>query len=204
MSRRQMSEHYPLPPFRCEDPEKIKALIRHSPLATLISIRGEWPLITQIPLLLEQNSLVGHLDANNPQIEALRANPRVTCLFHGPNHYITPTIYPEEHYPGWNYATVHIRAKAREIEDIEQIRSSLFALAEAHEPADSGYRLKPSQRNFELFSTQIRGFEFQILEAKGIFKLAQDKGEGNARLAGQHLCNLVRPNPSELLEQLLR
>lgn len=199
-----MSEHYPLPPFRCQDRGKIEALIRFSPLATLISSPGDWPIITQIPLLLKQNVLVGHLDANNPHVEALRAEPRVSCLFHGPNHYITPTIYPQEHYPGWNYATVHIKAEAKELKDIEQVRNSLFELAERHEPRNSGYELRPSQRNFGLFSTQIRGFEFHILEAKGVFKLAQDKGSANAQLARQHLCRLIRPDPSELLDQLLR
>ena len=25
-----------------------------------------------------------------------------------PNHYITPSIYPDEQYPGWNYVAVHL------------------------------------------------------------------------------------------------
>jgi len=203
---------YPLAPFQSSDPAKIAAVIRAFPLATMISpARGddEWPTITQVPLVYHaergaRGTLLGHFDANNPHGQALVREPRVTCLFHGPNHYITPSIYPTEHYPGWNYVTVRIHAHARAMTDREHVRALLFELAEQHEPADSGYRLSREQRNFERYLDMVLGFELEIVEARAIFKLAQDKGRACADLAAAHLAEQVRKDVHPLLTELLR
>jgi predicted FMN-binding regulatory protein PaiB len=202
---------YPLAPFRSSDREKMHAVIRAFPLATMITqADGDpgWPTISQVPLVLDaergaHGTLLGHFDANNPHAAALRREPRVTCLFHGPNHYITPSIYPVEHYPGWNYVTVHVHAHARWMTDREQVRALLFELAALHEPPDSGYRLRGDQRNFERFLDMVVGFELEIVEARAIFKLAQDKGPACAEIAAVQLARAVQADVLPLLRHLL-
>ncbi|MDC0667964.1 FMN-binding negative transcriptional regulator [Nannocystis radixulma] len=133
-----MTSSYPLAPFRSVDRAKLHAVIRAYPLATLISAGAEWPTVTQVPLVLDDargasGVLLGHFDGNNPHGEVLRADPRVYALFHGPNHYISPSIYPTEQYPGWNYVTVHVQALARPLTDRERVRDILFRLAEPND-----------------------------------------------------------------------
>jgi transcriptional regulator len=186
----------------------MQAVIRAHPLATMISEGdGPWPVITQVPLVLHADrgqvgTLVGHFDGNNPHAEVLRRRPHVTCLFHGPNHYITPSIYPTEHYPGWNYYTVHVHAVARPLER-EAVRALLFELAAQHEPPGSGYELRSSQRNFDRFLDMVFGFELEIASARAIFKLAQDKGPECAKLAAAHLAEQVKKDIAPLLFELL-
>jgi transcriptional regulator len=198
---------YPLEPFQSTDPAKLHAVMRAYPLATLLSRGTEWPVVTQVPLVLEADRgdsgfLLGHFDANNPHGEVLRTDPRVTCLFHGPSHYMTPSIYPTEQYPGWNYFTVHVRAIARPL-DRERTRALLFRLAELHEPAGSGYELRATQKNFERFLGMIFGFELEIVEARAILKLAQDKGPDNAERAAVHLAKETQKDILPLLRRLL-
>ena len=194
---------YPLRSFQVEQPEKLELVIDNYPLATVISSGPQgWPFVTQIPLYREGGDLIGHFDANNPQVEALTLNPPATCLFHGPNHYISPTIYPDQQYPGWNYVTVQVQAIAEPL-TLEEVRQSLFRLAELNEPKNSGYQLQREQPNFDRFSTMIRGFRFQVQQMRGIFKLAQDKGPAHAELARIHLAERTTVDRSELLLQLL-
>jgi transcriptional regulator len=196
---------YPLRPFQVSDWPRLARVLRTYPLATLISQAEGWPLVTQVPLILDEGRgfLYGHFDRNNPQGPYLLEHPEVLALFQGPNHYISPTIYPTEQYPGWNYFTAHLKTRAAPRER-EQVRESLFRLAELHEPAGSGYTLSPTQRNFELYLDQIFGFELEILEARGVFKLAQDKGPENAKLAAAHLAKATGdPRLPELLAAIL-
>ncbi len=185
----------------------MNAVMRAYPLATIISQGEAWPTITQVPLVLDASRgvLTGHFDGNNPHGEVLRREPRVTALFHGPNHYITPSIYPTDQYPGWNYVTVRVRAHARPMKDREEVRALLFRLAELHEPKDSGYELRVTQRSFERFLDMVFGFELEILEAHAIFKLAQDKGPEHAELAADHLAKTLQEESAlSLLRDLLR
>lgn len=199
---------YPLAPFRSDDRGKLHAVMRAYPLATLISAGSPWPTVTQVPLVLDVSRggpgrLLGHFDGNNPHADVLRSDPRVYALFHGPNHYVTPSIYPTEQYPGWNYVTVHVQALARPLADRERVRDILFRLAELHEPKDSGYRLAAEQRNFERFLAMVFGFELEIVEMRAIFKLAQDKGPEHAAIAAQHLAEVTQKDILPLLNQLL-
>jgi transcriptional regulator len=202
---------YPLEPFQCVDPEKMRAVMRAYPLATMISFSGAddpWPVITQVPLVLEaergaRGHLLGHFDRNNPHGAVLRRRREVSVMFSGPNHYMSPSIYPTEQYPGWNYFTVHVRALARPLDDRERVRGILFRLAELHEPAASGYRLQTTQANFERFLDGVFGFELEVVEARAILKLAQDKGADHAAIAAAHLAETSKRDILPLLEQLL-
>ena len=197
--------NYPLKPFRQLDKDKLRRVVEKYPLATLISQSDPFPVISQIPLMIdaEGETLRGHLDRNNPHCPEILAGGDIYCLFHGPNHYMSPAIYPDRHFPGWNYVTVHVRGTVRPIEDLEWLKELLLDTAEAHEPPGSGYRLSPSQENFDVFIRMILGFEIEIADMKGIVKLAQDKGSENAELARRHLAAVLKEDIGEFLDELL-
>ena len=201
----QFSSHYPLKQFQETRFEKLKLVIEHYPLATVISQSRPFPLVSQIPLILDQENrkLSGHLDMNNPHCEGIKNGGEVYCLFYGPNHYISPSIYADEQFPGWNYVTVHITGIVKPLLDRDDLVDILLKTAQHNEPVESNYRLETSQANFDILSTMIVGFEIEITDARGIFKLAQDKALENTRLAAVQLNHTSSQDISILLEQLL-
>ena len=128
---------------------------------------------------------------------------KVYCLFQGPNHYISPSIYADEQYPGWNYVSVHITGVVKAVKNHAELVSILLKTAQHNEPQGSTYQLNTSQTNFDRLSKMIVGFEIEIMDAKGIFKLAQDKSSENTRLAAAHLNKTASQDISSLLAQLL-
>ena len=201
----KFSPTYPLKPFQAIDPDKLQRVIAKYPLATVISQCDEFPAVSQVPLIYDPvaDVLQGHMDRNNPHCEALQRGGNVYSVFSGPNHYISPSIYPDSQYPGWNYIAVHVEGTVRTIEDYEWLKELLLQTAEAHEPPDSGYRLSPEQDRFDTLIKYIVGFEIAVSDMRGVFKLAQDKGERHALLARDHLADLHKRDLSEFLTDLL-
>lgn len=75
-------------------------VIKSYPLATIISVKDNMPLITHLPLIYsEDNLLIGHIDYNNPQAELLCDDNDITAIFSGPQCYISPSIYRSTQLP---------------------------------------------------------------------------------------------------------
>ena len=201
----QFSSLYPLKPFQETRFEKLKLVIEHYPLATVISQTQLFPMVSQIPLILDKQHrrLLGHLDMNNPHCESIKNGGEIYCLFSGPNHYISPSIYADEQFPGWNYVSVHVTGTVKPLDNPEALVDILLKTAQHNEPPNSNYVLNTSQKNFNLFSSMIVGFEIEIIDAKGVFKLAQDKSIENTRLAASHLNHASGRDISSFLGQLL-
>ncbi len=51
-------------------------VIKTYPLATVISVSDNSPLITHLPLIFDNNKLIGHIDIYNPQAKLLKYNKR--------------------------------------------------------------------------------------------------------------------------------
>lgn len=101
------------PPHFEGDDATARRLIADYPFATLItSAPGAEPHITYVPLLLEDDALVGHLARANPHWQKFGEGPSV-ALFHGPHAYVSPHWYekPVDQVPTWNYAVVHVHGR---------------------------------------------------------------------------------------------
>lgn len=201
----KFSNRYPLKPFQETDFAKLKRVILDYPLAALISQNEGFPAVSQVPLILNEaeDKLLGHFDKNNPHCQHILAGGPIYCLFNGPNHYITPSIYPNEQYPGWNYVAVHVQGMVKPIEDEQKLADILLKTAVLNEPPNSGYTLSPDQTNFHVYIKMILGFEIEILDIKGIFKLAQDKGQPHIDIAKNHLAKTAQRDVSDFLTALL-
>lgn len=202
----KFSNQYPLKPFQQRDFAKMKRVITTYPLATLISQGDDFPTVSQVPLIFDatEEKLLGHFDKNNPHCAHILAGGNIYCTFNGPNHYMSPTIYPDPQYPGWNYVAVHVKGQVRPIEDEERLADLLIQTAVLNEPPNSPYQLRRSQKNFYIYIKMVLGFEIEIIDMKGIFKLAQDKGTGHAELARQHLAKMGQKDVGDFLSELLR
>ena len=166
-------------------------MIKTYPLATLISIKKNVPLITHLPLIFENNKLVGHIDIYNPQTKLLKDNNNVTILFYGPQCYISPSIYSTTQLPTWNYIRVHLKGKVKAVESTKALKKSLIAMTEFLESPDHKYVLEADNPRLDANLGYIKMFEIDIKTWEGKFKLSQDKHPKDIKLARTEL---VRAN----------
>jgi transcriptional regulator len=202
------SDRYPLPPFQATDPDALRLVMETFPLATVISQTPAGPAVTQVPLILysarkSRGALIGHMDRNNPHTALLDGGARVTALFHGPNSYMTPKIYPVPHYPGWNYVTVRVDGTSTIIQSLDEVKDSLARMTAFLEWDSEPYVLDRDSDAVDYLARHIVAFEIEIQSMQGIFKLAQDKGPAAAEIAKKHLAERSQRDWTTLLDRLL-
>lgn len=181
------------PPKHHQDSDKnhIIEVIKTYPLATLISVKDNEPLITHLPLVFKDNKLVGHIDIYNPQTELLKDNNDLTILFYGPQCYISPSIYTTTQLPTWNYIRVHLKGKVNAIKSTEALKQSLITMTEFLEAPDHKYVLDADNPRLDANLKYIKLFEIDITHWEGKFKLSQDKHPKDIKNAR---AELVRAN----------
>jgi predicted FMN-binding regulatory protein PaiB len=202
------SDRYPLPQFQATDPDALRLVMETFPLATLISQTPAGPAVTQVPLILDptrgsRGALIGHMDRNNPHTALMDGGAQVTALFHGPNSYMTPKIYPMPHYPGWNYVTVRVDGMSTVIQSLDEVKDSLARMAAFLEWDREPYVLDRDSEAVDYLARGIVAFEIGIESMQGIFKLAQDKGPVAAEIAKRHLAERSQRDWTALLDRLL-
>lgn len=190
------------------DPDRLYDVINRYRFATLVSARGvDEPVVTQLPLTLDTSRgalgvLFGHMDSANPHTELLDGR-RVLVLFHGPNGYISPHVYASEQLPTWNSITVEVRGRARVLHDKDTVVNGLRGIAEAADPTPGGFRLTSEAASDERLFPFIVGFEIDIEDMRGRFKLSQDRDERDRYLAARALANGAEQEDRDLISAIL-
>ncbi len=177
------------------------AVMQQYPLATLISVKNNEPLITHLPLIYKNETLVGHLDMFNPQAELLKNNQAVTVIFSGPECYISPSIYSTEQLPTWNYVKVHLKGTVAEIDNPEAIKQSMIAMTEFLEP-DNTYVLEPDNPKMDAYLPYVKGFKITITAWEGKFKLSQNRNKKDFELAKDELIKRSQNNIKAFLDSI--
>ncbi|WP_299254038.1 FMN-binding negative transcriptional regulator [uncultured Lacinutrix sp.] len=186
---------YPPKHHQDNDRNHIINVIKTYPLATLVSVKDNEPIITHLPLILKNDKLVGHIDIYNPQTELLKGNNDVTILFYGPQCYISPSIYSTTQLPTWNYIRVHLKGKVNAIESTENLKESLIDMTEFLEAPDHKYVLGADNPRLDANLNYIKMFEIEIESWEGKFKLSQDKHPKDIKSAR---AELVRANQESI------
>lgn len=151
-------------------------VIKTYPLATIISVKDDEPLITHLPLIYrEDGKLIGHIDIFNPQAQLLKDDNKLTILFSGPQCYISPSVYETTQLPTWNYIKVHLKGSVKAIESKEALMESLIKMTEFLEQPEHKYVLEPNNQHMLGNLDYIKMFEISITHWEGKFKLSQDK-----------------------------
>lgn len=174
-------------------------VIKTYPLATVISVKDNEPLITHLPLIYEDGKLIGHIDIYNPQAKLLKEDCDVSIIFGGPQCYISPTVYSTTQLPTWNYIKVHLKGKVKAIKSKTALKQSLITMTEFLEAPDHKYVLEPDNTRLDANLNYIEMFEITITNWEGKFKLSQDKKPKDTKLAREEL---VRAN-QESIKQFL-
>jgi len=178
-------------------------VIKTYPLATIISVKNNEPLITHLPLIYEEGKLIGHIDIYNPQTELLKNNNDITVLFYGPQCYISPSIYSTTQLPTYNYIRVHLKGKVSAIEDKDVLKQSLIAMTEFLEKPNPKYTLEPDNSRLDANLNYIKMFEIDITHWEGKFKLSQDKKTSDMVAAREELIRINQESIRQFLDKVL-
>jgi transcriptional regulator len=186
---------YPPTKHQDDDINHMIDVIKTYPLATLISVKNNQPLITHLPLVYEDGKLIGHIDIYNPQAALLKNETDVTILFAGPECYISPSIYSTTQLPTWNYIKVHLKGKVKAIKSKAALKKSLITMTEFLEAPDHKYVLEADNPRLDKNLDYIEMFEIKITNWEGKFKLSQDKKPSDIKAAREEL---VRVNQESI------
>jgi len=177
-------------------------VIKTYPLATVISVHNNAPLITHLPLIYEDKKLIGHIDIYNPQAQLLKDNNEVTLIFSGPECYISPSIFPTTQLPTWNYIKVHLKGKVKAIKDKMALKKSLITMTEFLEAPDHKYALNAENPRLDKNLDYIEMFEIKITNWEGKFKLSQDKKSNDIKAARKELIRANQESITQLINKV--
>ncbi len=161
-------------------------LMEDQPFASLVTMGSSGLFASHIPIVLEQNGAMGrlkcHLSRANTQWRDYTPSIQALAIFSGPQHYITPTWYPEKQetgkvVPTWNYVVVHAYGNLRIIEDSDWLMAHLATLVGIHE-AESALPWKISDAPADYIASQIKGIvglEMEIERLEGKWKVSQNR-----------------------------
>ena len=167
--------------FNEKNPERIVTLIQDHPFGMLVTAPDGIPFVSHLPFIFKQShsskgKLLGHIARANPQWQHFSTSVEILAVFQGPHAYVSPSWYSSPGVPTWNYAVAHLRGKPRLIEDeleLEALVETLTDLHESHMPSPWKPNLSAEHRTKLL--NMIVGFEIEITDIQGKFKLSQNR-----------------------------
>lgn len=172
---------YNLSHFKEPDQQAILSFIKTHPFAFLIGRGEEWPVATQIPILIEEREgewiLSGHIMRKQDHSLAFEQDPAVLVVFTGPHAYVSASWYNNPQQAStWNYQSVHVMGKIRFVEEaeLEAQLQRLSAHFEGHQHSPTVYNNLPKTYREPLLKA-IRGFEIKVEKWDHVFKLSQNR-----------------------------
>ena len=194
------------PPKYHQDNDRLHLIevIKTYPLATIISVKENTPLITHLPLIFREadGKLIGHIDLYNPQAELLKDENDITIIFSGPQCYISPSIYTTTQLPTWNYIKVHLKGTVKAIESNDALKESLVKMTEFLEQPEQKYVLDYDNPRMDGLINYIKMFEITISDWEGKFKLSQDKKPRDKENARNELIKANQESIKEFLDKV--
>ncbi len=183
---------YTPPAFIEHDMAEIRATIRAARLANLVTATADGPLVTPLPLCLdetegEHGTLYGHVAKANPHWRAAPLGFSL-AIFMGPDAYVTPSWYQTKRetgkvVPTWNYVTVHAHGPVEFFDDPQRLLAVVDRLTDLHE----GRRSEPwrvSDAPDDYIAAQLRGIvglRLPITRLEGKRKMSQNRPEADRR-----------------------
>jgi transcriptional regulator len=173
--------------FEVTDLAVLHAAMKHSELATLVTMTTQGLVATHLPLLLDETkgeygTLTGHVSRANPQWRETDTEAEALIIFLGPDTYVSPNWYPAKQetgrvVPTWNYAAIHAYGRLTFYEDPEWLRTMVTELTKRHEASfPAPWQVTDAPPVY--IDSQLKaivGFEFRILRLEGKQKFNQNR-----------------------------
>ncbi len=173
--------------------EVLHAFIREHPLAALVACGSAGPEATHVPMVLHpelgsRGVLRCHVARANDQWKTVQSSPTVLAIFHGPEHYVTPSWYAstQEHgrvVPTWNYVAVHVRGRAKLFEKYSELIQHLKTLTDQNEQAfENPWSVEGAPEDYiEALTKATVGIEISVDAIEGKWKASQNRPEADRR-----------------------
>ncbi len=161
--------------------------IRHTGLATLVSLTAEGLIASHVPLMLDPDAgpngtLIGHLARANPHARLADPAVQTMAIFQGPDGYITPSWYAAKRengkvVPTWNYVAIHAYGTLEVFDDPDRLLGVVTRLTERHEkPRAAPWAVSDAPADFvQGMLNGIVGIALPIQRLEGKAKLSQNR-----------------------------
>lgn len=189
-------------------------LIRQRPLATVVTLGTNGLNANPVPLHLSADpapygTLRGHVARANPLLADLEEGRPVLAVFHGPEHYITPSWYPtkSEHgkvVPTWNYTVVQAHGTMRAIDDPAWLQEQLEHFTRQHEstlPHPWSIHDAPPVYIDQMIRAVV-GIEMVVDRLVGKWKISQNQSPQNRDSVARHLRESGQADAAWMAEQM--
>jgi len=177
--------------------EVLHATIRRIRFASLVTVTGDGPVASHVPMLLDPapapfGTLSGHIARSNTQWRDTIAGGSALAIFLGADAYVSPSLYPTKRetgkvVPTWNYLAVHATGPASWFEDGERLLKLVTALTEREEgPRRQPWAVSDAPADYvQSMLRAIVGFEIPITRLEGKWKMSQNRtAEDRAGVSG--------------------
>lgn len=193
----------------------LHGLMQAHPLATLITLSSNGLEANHIPLHLGEGAsscgvLRGHVARANPIWRDCPAEADVLAIFHGPQAYISPSLYATkadtgEVVPTWNYAVVHAYGRLTVRDDPAWIRAQMDALTgEQEAPRLHPWAVADAPEAFtDKLIGAVVGIEIVLTRLTGKWKVSQNQPLKNRHSVAEGLQQDGTEN-ARSMEQLVR
>jgi transcriptional regulator len=179
--------------FEQSNPDVLHEFIRSNPFATLITNLDSGLNADHLPVFLNAQTigntvLQGHIATQNGLWKSCAGSQPCLVVFQGSNTYISPSLYPSKRengkvVPTWNYMAVHVKGKIRFIHDAAWKLELIKRLTDEHEQKrEQPWSVSDAPDSYiEKLLPAIVGFEIEMDEVVGKFKLSQNQSEENRK-----------------------
>ena len=169
--------------------------IRDYPFGTLVSYDAntEQQQASHIPFVIEETQgsdtmLYSHLAKANPHWKNID-NQKILIIFQGPHAYISPCWYSTQpSVPTWNYAAVHVYAKAKLVKSTRAI-DIIEKTMKTFEPNSTLNQDEDTLAYQQKLMAAIAVFKFEVIKVEGKLKLGQHKNLNDQQRVYQQLAN---------------
>jgi transcriptional regulator len=178
---------YQPPHFREDRLDVQHRMIVTHPLGLLVTAGPGGLQANHIPFLIdpaasERGTLRAHLARANPQIAELAAVSECLIVFQGPQHYISPSLYPTKQetgkvVPTWNYITVHAWGRPQVMDDAGWLRRQVDDLTRHKEDSRATpWQVADAPETFVAAQLKgIVGLEIPVTRIEGKWKVSQNR-----------------------------
>ena len=177
-----------IPPHFNEDRiDVLHDAIRQGGLATLVTMTAEGMIASHLPLLLDPDpapygTLIGHLARANPQTKTTDAAVQAMVVFHGPEGYISPSLYATKKetgkvVPTWNYVAIHAYGTIEFFDDPARLLNVVTRLTDQYEtPRALPWAVTDAPADFvQGMLRGIVGLAIPIARLEGKYKMSQNR-----------------------------
>jgi len=188
--------------FAEDRPEELRAIMRSCSLPIVVSPARDGAAVrmvaTHLPLMLNGDTLVGHVARANPHWQTVDTTAESLAIFAGVDGYVSPSLYATKKetgkvVPTWNYEAVHAYGRLEIIEEPSRILAVVSALTDHHEASRTS-PWKVSDAPDDYVAAQLKGIVAVVLHItalQGVRKLSQNKtaADRDGVIAGQTVEN---------------